>query len=165
MNQLRGIHENYFIQWTLVNALICYSNGVKVLIQSDMPLCQWSSSRKGTFINPIQIEELLAYYQHTKFVPLCRTKYRSHSIELFSDLWSSLEVFDNISKNKISLTDAVFIIETSIFAPKAEVCETDGTFRFKNGLNKLSRIWPNRLKSKMAHKVILLATYDDFQNL
>ena len=157
MNQLRDIDDNYFIRWRLLNALICYSTALKVLMQSDMPLCQWSSSRKGTVISPIQIEELLAYYQHTKYVPLCRINYRSHSIELFSDLWSSFEVFDNISKHKISLTDAVLL--------KLQVCEIDGTFRFKIGLNKLSRIWPNRFKSKIAHKMILLATYDDLYDL
>ena len=78
-------------------------------MQSDMPLCQWSSSRKATVISPVQTEELLAYYQHTKFTPLYRINYRSHGNELFSDLCLSLEVFDNISKNKITLTDAVLL--------------------------------------------------------
>ena len=78
-------------------------------MQSDMPLCQWSSSRRGTVISPIQIEELLAYYQLTKFAPLCRINYLSHSIEVFSDLGLSLEVFDIISKNKISLTNAILL--------------------------------------------------------
>ena len=153
MNQLRGIHEHYFILWTLLNALICKSNALKVLMQSDISLCQWSSSKKGTVISPIQIVELLAYYQHTKYAPLCRINYRSYNIECFTrDLWSSLEVFDNISKSKISLTDAVLL--KPVFAPKTEVCKIDGTFRLQNGLNKLSRIWPNRLKSKRAHKMI-----------
>ena len=74
-------------------------------MQSDMPLCQWSSSRKGTVISSIPIEELLAYYQHTKFVPLCRINYWSHSIEFLL----ILKVFDNVSKNKISLTDPVLL--------------------------------------------------------
>ena len=93
----------------LLNALICYSNALKVLMQSGMPLCQWNSSKKGTDIGPIQTEELLAYSQHTKFAPLCRINYLSHRIYFFSDWWPSLEVFDNISKNKISLTDAVLL--------------------------------------------------------
>ena len=82
---------------------------LKVLMHQDMPLYQWSSSKKSTVISPIQKKELSAYYQHTKDAPLCRINYRSHNIELFSDLWTSLEVFDNISKNKISLTDAVLL--------------------------------------------------------
>ena len=153
MNQLRGIHKDYFIWWPLLNALICYSNALKVWMQSDMPLCQWSSSRKGTVISPFQVKELLAYYQHRKFAPLCRINDRSHSIEFFSDLWSLLDVFDNISKTK-NISYRCHFVETSIFAPKSEVCEIDGLFRFQNGLNKLSRIWSNSLKSKMAHKMI-----------
>ena len=78
-------------------------------MQSDMPLCQWSTSRKGTVISPVQVKELLAYYQLIKFAPLCRINYRSHTIDFFSDLWSSLVVVDNISKNKISHTDAVLL--------------------------------------------------------
>ena len=34
----------------------------------------------------LALVQLLAYSQHTKFVPLCRINYRSHSIELFRDL-------------------------------------------------------------------------------
>ena len=117
-----------------------------------MSLRQWSISKKGTVISLIQIEELLAYYQHTKFAPLCRINYRSHSIELFSDLWASLEAFDNILKIKISLTYAV-LFKLKILHPKPEVYEIDGTFRFQNGLNKLSRIWSNGVKSKMPYKM------------
>ena len=50
------------------------------LIHSDMPLCQWNISKKGTVISQIQIEELLAYYHRTKFAPLFRINYQSHSI-------------------------------------------------------------------------------------
>ena len=90
--------------------------------------------------------------------------YRSNRIELFSDLWSSLEVFDNISKNKISLTDAV-LLKLQFLHRNRKCAKSIELFRFKNGLNKLSRLWPNRIKSKMAHKMILFATYDDFQTL
>ena len=47
-------------------------------------------------------------------------------------------------------------IETSSFTPKPEVCEIDGKFQFQNWLNNLSRIWPNRSLSKMAHKMIFI---------
>ena len=77
-------------------------------MQSDISLCQLSSLKKGTVLSPIQIEELLAFHQHTKYEPLCRINYRSHSIE-FIDLWSSLEILDNIEKIKISLIDAVLL--------------------------------------------------------
>ena len=43
------------------------------------------------------------------------------------------------------------------------MCEIDGLFRFQNGLNKLSGIGTNRLKSEMVHKMILLATIDIFK--
>ena len=147
MNQIRGIHENYFIRWSLLNALICYSNALKVLMRSDMPLL---NSKKDIAISPIQIEELLAYCQHTKLASLCRINYQSHSIDI-------LVIYDHHWKSSITFQKYFFsyrcrFIETSIFAPKPEVCEIDGTFRFQNGLNKLSRIWTNRLKSGMAHK-------------
>ena len=146
MNQLCSIYENYFIWWMLLNALIWYSNAWKVLMQSDMSLRQWSSSKKGTVISQFEIEKLLAYYQHTKYAQLCRINYRSHSIDLLSDLWSSLEAFDNISKNKISLTDAVLL--------KLQFLHRNRKCAKLMDFSELSSIWPNRLKSKMAHKMI-----------
>ena len=94
-------------------------------------------------------------YQSTKFVPLCRLYYWSHGIEIFSDLWSSLIVFGNISENKIAITKFVSL-ELKIFAPKPEVCEMDGTFgcKIENRLTLPSRIWTSRSKSKQAHKIL-----------
>ena len=68
MNQLRGTLR---IISSLLNALICYSKALKIWMQLDMPLCQCSSSRKGTvIISPTQVKELFTYYQHRKFVEL-----------------------------------------------------------------------------------------------
>ena len=55
---------------------------IKIWMQSDMLLRQRGSSSKGTVIG----QELLAYYQQTKFAPLYRINYRSHRTEFVSDL-------------------------------------------------------------------------------
>ena len=98
-------------------------------------------------------------YQSTKFALLCRLNYWSHGIEIFSDLWSSLIVFGNISEKRIALTK-VLSLELKFSKPK--VCEKDGNFRLQNGLTLLSRIWTSRLKSKKAHKMILIWCFKRF---
>ena len=91
------------------------------------------------------------YQKHKVCAALCGLNYRSHGIEIFSDLWSSLIVFDNISENKITLTKVVSL-ELKIVAPKPEMCEMDGNFRLQNGL------------SKKAHKMILTWWLRRFSN-
>ena len=51
MNPWSGIHENKFMPEMLPNALICQPNASKFLMQSDIPWCQCSSSKKGTVIS------------------------------------------------------------------------------------------------------------------
>ena len=53
---LIGIHG--INRKTLLNVLICYSKALQNLMQSDMPLRQWSGTRKDTVIITIQTEEL-----------------------------------------------------------------------------------------------------------
>ena len=136
MNQLRGIHENYFIQWTLVNALICYWNGVKVLIQSDMPLCQWSSSRKGTFINPIQIEELLAYYQHKS---LCR----SVELSIGRTALNCLVVYDHHSKSSITFQKIKFLLQMPFSLLKLQILHRNRKCAKLMELSDLKMDWTN----------------------
>ena len=92
-------------------------------------------------------------HHSTKFAPLCRLYYRSHGIEIFSDLWSSLIVF--VTFLKIKLFWPKLCHWNLLFAPKPEVCEMDGLFRLQNGLTLLSSIITSRSKSKKAHKMIL----------
>ena len=89
MNPRNGIHGNKFIHEMVPTALICQSKAPKVLMQSDMPLGLCSSAKKGTVISSIQADELkhtTVRHQSKKVAPLCRLNYRSHGIEIFSDL-------------------------------------------------------------------------------
>ena len=78
-------------------------------MQSDMPLGIDSNSKKGTVIRSIQADELSAHYQSKNFAPRCRDILHSQSIERFSDLYSSLKVFGNISENKITFINTVLL--------------------------------------------------------
>ena len=131
-------------------------------MQPDMPLCQWRSSRKGTAISPIQIEELLAYYQHAKFAPLCRINYRSYSIEMFADLWSSLEVFDNFSYNKLSLSDVVLLKLQCLHrnrkcAKLMDISDFKTDWKSSVGYDQIGK------SPKWRIKWFLFATYDDLR--
>ena len=132
----------------LPTALIYQLTATKVLMQSDIPL------REGGQSGLMSFKHTTLRYQSTKFASPCRLYYRSHGIEIFSDLWSSLIVFGNILENKITLTKVVSL-ELKIFAPKPEVCEMDENVLLQNGLTLLSRIWTSRSKTKKAHKIIL----------
>ena len=71
----------------------------------------WSDTPAPPPPAPLPVKHTIVRYQSTKFAPLCRLDYRSHGIEMFSDLWSSLVVLGNISENKITLKSCVILIE------------------------------------------------------
>ena len=92
MNPLKGVHGNKFVHEMLPTALICQLKAPKVLMQSDMPLCLRSSAKKGNVIS-VQFGQLSFKHtivthldQSSEFTPDCRLNYRSHGIEMFSDL-------------------------------------------------------------------------------
>ena len=71
-------------------------------------------------------------HQSTKSAPLCRLNYRSHGIENFNDLWSSLTVFSNISKNKLLLQMLHSVYLLHMYCTSAEMhlllCKRYGPF-------------------------------------
>ena len=55
----------------------------------------------------MRCKHITVRHQSTNSAPLCRLNYWSHGIDIFSDFWSSLIIFGNISENKITLTKGV----------------------------------------------------------
>ena len=80
----------------LLNALICYSNALKVWMQSDLPFCQWSSSRKGNVISPIQVKEILAAESLCRSVGLIIGRTALNSLVIYEHRWTSSITFQNI---------------------------------------------------------------------
>ena len=107
MNQLHDIRENYFIRWTLLNALICYSNALKM-----HSACRYVSGvAQGKALPLVQ---LLAYYKQTNFVPLCRINYRT-ALNYFV-------IYDHHSKSSITFQKIKFLCISSCCTLK--FCQT-----------------------------------------